>query len=77
MSNSDQLLRKQYPKWKIFLIVLITVIVMHRAARFHQLNNSFEDPLSEFIKTYYFGKLNISRQARQGWHEKVGISELY
>ena len=50
---------------------------MHRAARFHQLNNSFEDPLSEFIKTYYFGKLNISRQARQGWHEKVGISELY
>lgn len=38
-------------------------IVIHTAARVHQMNDHSENPLSEFMETNCFGTLNLARQA--------------
>jgi len=38
-------------------------VVIHMAARVHQMNDKSEDPLSEFMEINCFGTLNLARQA--------------
>jgi len=38
-------------------------VVIHTAARVHQMNDKCEDPLSEFMEVNCFGTLNFARQA--------------
>ena len=38
-------------------------VVIHTAARVHQMNDQSEDPLSEFMETNCFGTLNLAKQA--------------
>ena len=64
MDHSDQFFKKTISSMEDFSDCLDNVdIVIHTAARVHQMNDKSEDPLSEFMETNCSGTLNLARQA--------------
>jgi nucleoside-diphosphate-sugar epimerase len=52
-------------------------VVIHAAARVHQMNDRAEDPLKEFMETNCFGTLNLARQAtKAGVKRFIFISSI-
>tara|TARA_B110001469_G_C9594083_1_gene294916 strand:- start:119 stop:937 length:819 start_codon:yes stop_codon:yes gene_type:complete len=52
-------------------------VVIHTAARVHQMNDLAEDPSSEFMETNCFGTLNLARQAaRAGVKRFIFLSSI-
>lgn len=66
MENSSRFFRKNISSTENFSDCLINVdVVIHTAARVHQMNDLAEDPQKEFMETNCFGTLNLARQAAQ------------
>ena len=66
IENSSKLFRKTISSTEKFSDCLNGVeVVIHTAARVHQMNDRAEDPLAEFMETNCFGTLNLARQAVQ------------
>ena len=62
--SSNQFFKKTICSKEDFSDCLIDVdVVIHLAARVHQMNDLSEDPGSEFMETNCFGTLNLARQA--------------
>jgi len=78
MENSSQFFRKTISSEENFSDCLNDVdVVIHTAARVHQMNDQAEDPLSEFMKTNCFGTLNLARQAaRAGVKRFIFLSSI-
>ena len=66
MENSSRFFRKTISSAENFSDCLNDVdVVIHTAARVHQMNDLAEDPQKEFMETNCFGTLNLARQAAQ------------
>ena len=66
MENSSRFFRKNISSTENFSDCLSNVdVVIHTAARVHQMNDLAEDPQKEFMETNCFGTLNLARQAAQ------------
>ena len=64
MENSSRFFRKTISSAENFSDCLNDVdVVIHTAARVHQMNDLAEDPHKEFMETNCFGTLNLARQA--------------
>jgi nucleoside-diphosphate-sugar epimerase len=66
IENSSRFFRKIISSTENFLDCLNDVdVVIHTAARVHQMNDLAEDPQKEFMEINCFGTLNLARQAAQ------------
>ena len=66
LGNSPKYFKKTMSRKESFEDCLIDVeVVIHAAARVHQMNDLAEDPQKEFMETNCFGTLNLARQAAQ------------
>jgi UDP-glucose 4-epimerase len=66
IENSSRFFRKNISSTENFSDCLSNVdVVIHTAARVHQMNDLAEDPQKEFMETNCFGTLNLARQAVQ------------
>ena len=66
MENSPRFFRKNISSTENFSDCLSNIdVVIHTAARVHQMNDLAEDPQKEFMETNCFGTLNLARQAAQ------------
>ena len=66
IENSSRFFRKTISSIENFSDCLNDVeVVIHTAARVHQMNDLAEDPQKEFMETNCFGTLNLARQAAQ------------
>lgn len=66
LGNSPKYFKKTLSSKEIFEDCLMDVeVVIHAAARVHQMNDLAEDPYKEFMETNCFGTLNLARQAAQ------------
>ena len=63
-SNSSNFFKKTISSEEDFSDCLKDIdVVIHTAARIHQMNDLSKDPLAEFLETNCFGTLNLARQA--------------
>ena len=78
MENSSRFFRKTISSAENFLDCLNDVdVVIHTAARVHQMNDLAEDPQKEFMETNCFGTLNLARQAaKAGVKRFIFISSI-
>lgn len=66
IESSPQFFRKNISSTENFSDCLSNIdVVIHTAARVHQMNDLAEDPEKEFMETNCFGTLNLARQAAQ------------
>ena len=66
IENSSRFFRKTISSLENFSDCLNDVeVVIHTAARVHQMNDLAKDPLTEFMETNCSGTLNLARQAAQ------------
>lgn len=66
IESSSRFFRKNISSIENFSDCLSNVdVVIHTAARVHQMNDLAEDPQKEFMETNCFGTLNLARQAVQ------------
>jgi UDP-glucose 4-epimerase len=66
LGNSPKYFKKTISSKESFEDCLMDVeVVIHAAARVHQMNDLAEDPQKEFMETNCFGTLNLARQAAQ------------
>jgi len=66
IENLSRFFRKTISSSENFSDCLSNVdVVIHTAARVHQMDDLAEDPLVEFMETNCFGTLNLARQAAQ------------
>jgi UDP-glucose 4-epimerase len=66
MENSSRTFRKNISSTEDFSDCLRNVdVVIHTAARVHQINDLAEDPQREFMEANCFGTINLARQAVQ------------
>ena len=64
--NSNIFFQKYMSSTEDFSDCLYNVdVVIHAAARVHQMNDQSQDPLSEFMEVNCFGTLNLARQAAE------------
>ncbi len=64
IGNCAQFFKKTISGTENFSDCLTDVdVVIHAAARVHQMNDLSEDPLAKFMETNCFGTLNLARQA--------------
>ena len=78
MENSSRFVRKTISSAENFSDCLNDVdVVIHTAARVHQMNDLAEDPQKEFMETNCFGTLNLARQAaKAGVKRFIFISSI-
>ena len=78
MENSSRFFRKTISSAENFSDCLNDVdVVIHTAARVHQMNDLAEDPQKEFMETNCFGTLNLARQAaKAGVKRFIFISSI-
>ena len=78
MENSSRFFRKTMSSTENFSDCLNDVdVVIHTAARVHQMNDLAEDPQKEFMETNCFGTLNLARQAaKAGVKRFIFISSI-
>ena len=78
MENSSRFFRKTISSIENFSDCLNDVeVVIHTAARVHQMNDLAEDPLIEFMETNCSGTLNLARQAaRAGVKRFIFLSSI-
>ena len=66
IESSPRVFRKNISSTENFSDCLSNIdVVIHTAARVHQMNDLAEDPQKEFMETNCFGALNLARQAAQ------------
>ena len=66
IESSSRFFRKNISSTENFSDCLSNVeVVIHTAARVHQMNDLAEDPQKEFMETNCFGTLNLAKQAAQ------------
>jgi len=66
IESSSRFFRKNISSSENFSDCLSNVdVVIHTAARVHQMNDLAKDPLKEFMETNCFGTLNLANQAAQ------------
>ena len=66
IKNSSQYYKKNISSTENFADCLIDIdVVIHTAARVHQMNDLSDDPAVEFMETNCFGTLNLARQAAE------------
>jgi UDP-glucose 4-epimerase len=64
LDSSSHFVKKIISSTEDFSDCLVDVdVVIHTAARVHQMNDLSQDPLAEFMETNCFGTLNLARQA--------------
>lgn len=62
--DSSKVFKKKISSTENFSDCLTDVeVVIHTAARVHQMNDLAEDPMKEFMETNCYGTLNLARQA--------------
>ena len=78
IENSSRFFRKTISSTENFTDCLNGVeVVIHTAARVHQMNDLAEDPLTEFMETNCSGTLNLARQAaRAGVKRFIFLSSI-
>ena len=66
IKNSSQTYKKNISSTENFADCLIDIdVVIHTAARVHQMNDLSDDPAAEFMETNCFGTLNLAQQAAE------------
>ena len=78
IENSSRFFRKTISSIENFSDCLNDVeVVIHTAARVHQMNDLAENPLAEFMETNCSGTLNLARQAaRAGVKRFIFLSSI-
>ncbi len=72
IESSPRFFRKNISSTENFSDCLSNIdVVIHTAARVHQINNLVEDPQKEFMETNCFGALNLARQATLNSSEEI------
>ena len=78
IKNSSQTYKKNISSTENFADCLIDIdVVIHTAARVHQMNDLSDDPAAEFMETNCFGTLNLAQQdAEAGVKRFIFLSSI-